>query len=489
MSVLSGRTTQSSPSMIRGSSMVAYMSCIVEPLLRALRPRNIVEIGSYQGEMTRLLLNFCTQHNAVLHSIDPAPQIDLAEWQKADRLHFRFYKGKSLAALLSIDSYDAVLIDGDHNWYTVFHELDLIEKAVVQRSRLFPLVLLHDVGWPYGRRDSYHDPESIPQAYLHPHARRGMRIDREELQDDLGLNALLCNALESNTSRNGVLTACKDFLDRSSLSLDCLVIPGFHGLGVLVPTETVAQNGGVRRVLEAWRWAPEVSAYVERVENARVFFEIALRDEQSLRRRDQERFDQERRAIWKQVAADRGGSRTRIDELSRQVGELTEETADLRRKLSRLANERQAAESQRQEALQARDRLQEQHESLQEAVRQLRAEQDVAAAELRSARHREAMVLAQNASIVESPGWRVISGYRAWLYRNIWPRPWLRSCYEQVTQRFLRWFLRVAVAFVLLLPAASKAGSPQNHRAPSDDAPDTLTALGYAPPGFVKDQA
>ncbi len=271
--------------------MAAYMTCVVEPLLRALRPKSIVEIGPFDGRMTRLLLTFCSEHNAILHTVDPAPQFDFKTWEESHPSHFRFHAANSLVALPRIDCYEAVLIDGDHNWYTVSRELDLIEEASV-RSEFFPLVFVHDAGWPYGRRDVYHDPALIPDANLNPHARKGMRMDREELQDDFGINPNLFNALESNTPRNGVLTAVEDFLGRSSISLDCLVIPGFHGLAVLTPEEMLRERQEIRQLLEGWRWRPEVTDYVERIETERVFFQIAHTDEYNLRQRERKTLDQ-----------------------------------------------------------------------------------------------------------------------------------------------------------------------------------------------------
>ena len=67
-----------------------------------------------------------------------------------------------------------VLIDGDHNWYTVLSELETIERLCDERGQGFPLVLLHDIGWPYGRRDLYYDPASIPEEHRKPYDKKGM---------------------------------------------------------------------------------------------------------------------------------------------------------------------------------------------------------------------------------------------------------------------------------------------------------------------------
>jgi hypothetical protein len=46
---------------------------------------------------------------------------------------------------------DAALIDGDHNWYTVYNELRLLAEGARRHGTDLPVLTLHDVGWPYGR--------------------------------------------------------------------------------------------------------------------------------------------------------------------------------------------------------------------------------------------------------------------------------------------------------------------------------------------------
>jgi hypothetical protein len=57
----------------------------------------------------------------------------------------------SFEALDSMASPDAVIIDGDHNYYTVTGELQRIHRRGPDAAS--PLVMLHDVGWPLVRRD------------------------------------------------------------------------------------------------------------------------------------------------------------------------------------------------------------------------------------------------------------------------------------------------------------------------------------------------
>ena len=68
-----------------------------------------------------------------------------------------------------IDRADAVLIDGDHNWHTVYNELKIVDEFQV-----WPITLLHDIDWPYGRRDVYYDPSTVPAEYRQPHVKAGL---------------------------------------------------------------------------------------------------------------------------------------------------------------------------------------------------------------------------------------------------------------------------------------------------------------------------
>src|SRR5215207_9498000 len=125
--------------------MQRFWETVIGPVFDAVQPKTIVEIGSDQGGNTANLLEFCRQTGATLHVIDPAPKYDFSEWQDE---HVVFHRDLSLNVLPSIENFDVLLIDGDHNWYTVFNELHTIERLCDERGRGFPLVLLHDIGWP-----------------------------------------------------------------------------------------------------------------------------------------------------------------------------------------------------------------------------------------------------------------------------------------------------------------------------------------------------
>ena len=250
--------------------MYPFWDVIIKPTLERLKPKVIVEVGSEAANSTVHLARFCQEHGAVLHSIDPAPKFDVQEFSARFPGCFVFHKAKSLDALPQIEHYDAVLIDGDHNWYTVFNELRLLESRDRTTGPEFPLVFLHDVGWPYGRRDLYYDPAAIPEKFRHPYARRGMHPDHKELLPVGGLNAGLNNALKEGTARNGVLTAVEDFLAQSSIPFEFWTLPGLSGLGFLIPKRLFKKNPALHEYLQRWRLPEDVLRYLSLLEDFRI---------------------------------------------------------------------------------------------------------------------------------------------------------------------------------------------------------------------------
>ena len=300
--------------------MYPYWDTITEPLLTLLQPEVIVEIGSERGKSTHLLLAFCQEHDAVLHAIDPAPKFDVAAWQSVHGERFIFHETMSLEALPHIDRYDAVFIDGDHNWFTVFHELKMIEAQCAAHDFAFPLVLLHDIAWPYGRRDLYYNPEAIPDDFRQPYARQGIRPGDSGLQERGGHMPTLCHAATEGTPHNGVRTAVEDFLEQTTLALDFVTVPGFHGLGLLFPRSLRTAHPALHETLDAWTLPSLLHRYVERLEAVRVNLAIQ-KTEQA-------------RALQ--------SSQARLARMAERIQALTNNLQSLRAELERLRQENNA---------------------------------------------------------------------------------------------------------------------------------------------------
>lgn len=250
--------------------MFRFWETCTGPLIDALAPQTIVEIGAFAGEHTRLLLD-ATPPGSVVHSIDPEPAFDVDAWAMEHGDRFVFHRAPSLTALADLPAADLVLVDGDHNWFTVLHELHALEDAAGER---FPVVLLHDVGWPYGRRDLYYAPERIPPADRHPTGRGGIVPGTSELVEVGGLNAGLWHAVHEGGPRNGVLTAIEDFLAETDRDLDFFDLPGLFGLGILFPRSLADASPATAGLLSALRPGPALRSHLEALEWWRVLGEL-----------------------------------------------------------------------------------------------------------------------------------------------------------------------------------------------------------------------
>ena len=317
--------------------MHRFWNVIIEPVLTLLEPEIIVEIGSDQGKNTVSLLEFCKNSNAVLHAVDPVPNFDVDALKKEYGRHFVFHKLLSLNAIPRIKDVDVFLIDGDHNWYTVFNELKLIEKYAVDAKRPFPVVMLHDIAWPYGRRDLYYNPENIPDKFRKPYRQKGILPGSAELLEDGGLNQRLNNSIYENDLQGGVLTAVEDFLKETKQSLEFLKLTGLSGLGILVPSQLKENIKQLRAFLKALNIGKPINNYIENIESIRIYDDLSLRNLVSQRNKKIELIIEERtEKIQKlrkgqnlEIQKLREGQSTEINRLKQdqklEIGHLQEE--------------------------------------------------------------------------------------------------------------------------------------------------------------------
>jgi hypothetical protein len=246
----------------RWGHSLANLTEILVPLLDAAGARSVVEIGSYEGDLTRELLEWADgAGGARVTAIEPMPQPKLVEL--ADRYPaLELIRETSHRALCHIDLPDAVIVDGDHNYYTVSEELRLIGERA--RGAELPLLLFHDVGWPHGRRDLFFEPEEVPVEYRESIARGGYLFPGEAGLASGGLPFPRVARREGGP-RNGVLTAVEDFASAHE-ETRLAIVPVFFGLGVLW-REDAAWASAVAEIVEPWDRNPILA----RVEANRVF--------------------------------------------------------------------------------------------------------------------------------------------------------------------------------------------------------------------------
>ncbi|MCM8729537.1 class I SAM-dependent methyltransferase [Hephaestia sp. GCM10023244] len=215
-------------------SMAEFGDLILDGL-RLAGVRDIVEIGAEFGGMSARLAAFARARDGRLTSIDPEPKPAFASWL-GEHPEVTHIAQPSLEALAQVAAADAWIVDGDHNWYTVHHELKAIEAACRRDGKPL-LAFLHDVGWPCARRDLYYAPDRVPADFRQPFC-----FDGGVVLGDSGLHAgrglrgagQFAWALGEGGPRNGVLTAIEDFVADAPEGAYCFArIPAVLGLGVL----------------------------------------------------------------------------------------------------------------------------------------------------------------------------------------------------------------------------------------------------------------
>ncbi len=217
-------------------SMSEFSDIIVNAMSIASASQ-ITEIGAEYGGMTSVLADYAEANDGHLFSVDPTPKQEFLDWVDAHKQVSHIAK-PSLEAFSDLKDIDVWLVDGDHNWFTVYHELKAIETACERDDK--PLfAILHDVCWPAANRDMYYAPDRIPAEYRHDYcmdggAKPGLPgLLREQGFRGMGQFGL---AMHEGGERNGVKCAVVDFIDEAEASgrqLAYAEIPAVFGLGIV----------------------------------------------------------------------------------------------------------------------------------------------------------------------------------------------------------------------------------------------------------------
>lgn len=229
---------------------------IVFPLINKLKPNYIVEVGAERGTNTMSMLEYCAENDGNLTCIDPFPLFDVDSLKEKYGEKFEMIEDLSLNVLDSIKDYDLILLDGDHNWYTIYNELKSIESNFNQDT--FPFIIFHDISWPYARRDIYYNPNDIPEEFLNKYEKKGIYPGESKLREVGGLNSSIYNATEENTPKNGVLTGIEDFIKESDLNLTFKTLNAFHGLGLMY-----TPNSETDKIIHDIIWTSDITVVMD----------------------------------------------------------------------------------------------------------------------------------------------------------------------------------------------------------------------------------
>jgi hypothetical protein len=211
---------------------LTFYADLIEALAGLPARPDIVEIGSESGAMSARLAARAHERGGDLYVIEPLPSERLRALAD-DHSNVKVIEGFSPDALAGVPQAGLYIIDGDHNYATVRGE---VEAVFGSDESVDSLAVMHDVGWPSGRRDQYYAPERMPGDSVHPHSfTRGALLDQTELgPEGRGFRGegAFAFALEEGGPRNGVLTGIEDVL-AGRAELEMLSTPLVFGLGVI----------------------------------------------------------------------------------------------------------------------------------------------------------------------------------------------------------------------------------------------------------------
>lgn len=222
-------------------------------------PQTVIEVGVESGGASATYLD----HGAsTVFCIEPAPTEHMRH-ALAENPKLHLVEGFSPAILSDIPIGDVYVIDGDHNYATVRGELDWILANAPDA-----VVILHDLLWPWGRRDLYYSAAALDPADVHPNTADGPTVWHDETTPAgfVGLGHFTA-AVHPGGERNGVLTAVEDALAADTTGThELALIPAVFGLGIIFPTANEQQATKFRAALEPYHHSQLLSA----MENNRI---------------------------------------------------------------------------------------------------------------------------------------------------------------------------------------------------------------------------
>lgn len=197
--------------------MSYYELDILPIILARFKVKNIVISGFSDKEIINQIYKYCNKSNASYVGID------------SEYFEEKIISNFTLNVLPDLFDYDAIFLNDDPNWYTVYNELKLIKE----NNKEFPLVFICHNVFPHKRRDSYINPDVIPNEFRKEYS-------KEFNYDGNLLNDNFYHALQENTPKNGVLTAIEDFLSENK-SIKIMNLNLINGITILYPNNSISQ--------------------------------------------------------------------------------------------------------------------------------------------------------------------------------------------------------------------------------------------------------
>ena len=198
--------------------MYYYKLDIIPIILKRFKVDNVVISGLDDKSTVEIVLKYCDINDVPYTAID-----------SKNTFSNNFIQDYTLNVLPNLSNYGAIFINDDPNWFTVYNELNVIK----QNNDEFPLVFVCNNVFPHKRRDSYIDPEIIPENFRNDFSNK-FDYKNIYLSDDF------YHAIEENTPQNGVFTAIEDFLAENQ-SIGVMNIKFANGITVLYPKNNISK--------------------------------------------------------------------------------------------------------------------------------------------------------------------------------------------------------------------------------------------------------
>ncbi len=239
-------------------SMRNFIHIIEWFIVNVLRnPTGILEIGIERGLSTVSILGLCKKLKLPYIGIDPGVVENIKGAASKDS-SIVVFENKSLEILPNLgrelkskgfEFPNVVVIDGDHNYYTLYHELKILIFEL-EELKVPYLIFLHDVTWPNAFRDSYYNPADIPEEYRHDHdSNLWARYSHKELQDfgSITPKGQYHYAKTEGGPKNGTVPAVLDAIrGYKNAKLEFIIVPAVFGLGILLPLSSLSLKGKLK---------------------------------------------------------------------------------------------------------------------------------------------------------------------------------------------------------------------------------------------------
>ena len=203
---------------------------IIKPIIEALNPRIIIELGIYNDKNTRNIIEYCFNNNSKLISIDPFPDSFTVELEYKYGKYFTLIRDSSLNVLQTIQNIDVILINVDKNWDLISQILMIIQENAKDH---FPLIIFNHLKGPNTKIDPNNNAYDIQPKFT------GKNEDKIALNNDNLTNKYI---ISNSNGKNGFSHAVKDFLNNSDFELNFFNIYGFNELAIIYDQKSYSEN-------------------------------------------------------------------------------------------------------------------------------------------------------------------------------------------------------------------------------------------------------